>query len=51
MWEDRIIKGMIGFRIIMLYNARMDFSKPTRLTPPSASARAASLRRAPGAPA
>jgi hypothetical protein len=48
MWEDWTIKGMLGFRIIMLYNARMDFSKPTRLAPPSASARAAFLKRAPG---
>ena len=50
MWEERTIKGMIGFRIIMLYNARMDFSKPTRLIPLSAPVRAV-LKRAPRPPA
>jgi hypothetical protein len=36
MWEDKEIKGMIGFRIIMLYNARMHSSERTFLPPPPA---------------
>jgi hypothetical protein len=38
MWEDREIKGMIGFRIIMFYNARMHSSERTCLPTTPASA-------------